>query len=199
MAVHTGLGFEPGRQRVPHAGHEQPGRGLRDDVGIHDDQVGILAIEPILVEDALRRVDDGQRAARRVARRDGRTVDDGKVHVVRGRAGRIQYLPAAGADDYLRFVLGAGFLDTLDLRVGTFAAELVHDVLNPCVAQMFLPDFGQEALRALAGNDQRRPLQADPFHFGAQGSGRMFALHVMAWCRKDRQHDFLLTKNGRLG
>lgn len=152
--------LEPRRQGITHPGRQQPRRSLRDDLGIDEHKVGVLAVEAIFLEYTILRVDDRKGTARCIARSHGRAIDHGQVEV-RGDGPRgIQDLAAARTDDRTSLVLPGDLLGTLDLGMGAFAAEGMDDVFDPRFAQGCFPGVREESNRRFAGNDHRRSLQA---------------------------------------
>ena len=104
VARHAGLRLEPRRQGIPHPGHEQPGRRLGDHLGIDQHQVRVLAVEAVLVKNALLGVDDRRGAARGIAGGHGGAIHHGQVEAGGRRPCGVQDLAAAGPDDHLGLV-----------------------------------------------------------------------------------------------
>ena len=168
---HARLGLKPRRQRIPHAGHEQAGRPLGDDLRIDQHQIGVLAVEAVLVKNALLGVDDRKGAARGVAGGHGRAIHHGQVEVGRRCSCGVQHLAAAGPDDHLGLVLAGGGLHPLDLGQGTLAAEGMDGVFNPGPAEGRLPRRGQQPTGRAPGDETPAPA----------GPGRAFRFPARPW------------------
>ena len=173
---------------------------MGDHLGIDQHQVGVLAVETVLVKDAPFRVDDRQGAARGIAGSHRGTIHHGKVEVRRRRPCRVQDFAAARPDDHLRLVLPGRRLHPLDLGMGTFAPKLVNGVVDSGFSESGFPGFRKQSNGRAPGDDERRPPQAEADHLLAQRVRSVFALRIPTRRTEHGKHGvFLLALVFSLG
>ena len=115
VALHTGPCFEPCGESVTHSRHQQPDRTLHNHLRIYKNQIRISTEEPALEEDTIIGVDDGESAARCVARSDCGAIHHWKVQVCCHCPCRIKCLASTCTDNYSRLLPVRLRLHTLDL------------------------------------------------------------------------------------
>ena len=121
----TGAGLKIGGKGVAHSGYGETHRRPGDDLGVHQHHVRIGGQEQIFLKNAVRGVNDGKRAARRVRGCDGGADDDRRVSVVGGRLCGIQDLSAAHADHQVTAFLFHDACETADFVLAAFPVEIV--------------------------------------------------------------------------
>ena len=112
-------------QRIAHAGDQQTGRSLADDVRIHQHDIGVCGQPQVFLEHALVRVDDGQRGARRVRSRDGRHDHDRLLGIVCQSLRGVVNFAAADANAHVAAEFVKARFQAVDLRLAALAVEIL--------------------------------------------------------------------------
>ena len=117
LALNAGARLEVRGERVAHAGDREAHRRGRDHRRIHEHDIGVSGQEEVAIEDAVFRVDDRERAARRIGGGDGGADHHRDTELVRYSLGGVEHLAAADAHDDIGSGGLGGLRDAVDLGV----------------------------------------------------------------------------------
>ncbi len=122
-AARAGTGFKPGCQRIANPGGQQACGRTRYHFGIHNHDIRIVRQHQIAIKLAAVGVDDGQRAAGRIGRGNGRGDGDRDIHKMRQRFCSIQRFTATDAQHGLAVGFFRQLTQPVNLVLRTFAAK----------------------------------------------------------------------------
>ena len=178
-----GPGLDPGGQRVAHARDQEPVRRVGAQLGVDQDQVGVVGEEHVLLEHAVVGVDHRQGAGRASVEATVGTVAQAMPAWWPAALAVSSVVPPTDPDHHVGLGLPGGLGDPVDLPVGADAAEGLAGEVDPRLLERRRELVAGQLPHVLVRDQQR--LLAELGHVPADGSEHRRGLDVAAGAMSD--------------